>query len=83
LAGHSVKPPKAKPKFQSFGHELAQPLDLDGHSVKPPKAKPKVQRKKEHPTLFHAQNNPSNPTAKILLVFYFYFYEKILTAYLP
>jgi hypothetical protein len=40
-----------------------------GHGVKPPKAKLKVQRKKEHPTLFPAQNNPSNPMAKILSIF--------------
>jgi hypothetical protein len=44
-----------------------------GLSVKPPKAKPKVQRKKEHPNLFTAQNNPSNLTAKIFVIFlYFY-----------
>jgi hypothetical protein len=41
--GHSAKPPKAKSKVQTLGHELPRPLDLDGHSVKPPKAKPKVQ----------------------------------------
>jgi hypothetical protein len=45
-------------------------LNLDGHSVKPPKAKPKVQRKKEYPTLFPAQNNPSNLTAKIMSIFF-------------
>jgi hypothetical protein len=66
LAGHSVKPPKTKPEVQTFGHELPWPLDLDGHSVKPPKFKPKVQRKKEHPTLFPAQNNPSNLMVKTL-----------------
>jgi hypothetical protein len=61
-----VKPPKAKPKVQTFCHELPQPLDLDGRSVKPPKAKPDVQRKKEHPTLLPVQNNPSNVIANIL-----------------
>jgi hypothetical protein len=61
-----VKPPKAKPKVQTFGHELPWALDLDGHNVKPPNAKPKVQRMREHPTFFLAQNNPSNLTAKIL-----------------
>jgi hypothetical protein len=61
-----VKPPKAKPKVQTSGHELSWPLDLDGHSVKPPKVKPQAQRKKEHPTLFIAQNNPSNLMTKIL-----------------
>jgi hypothetical protein len=44
--------------------------------VKLPKAKSKVQRKKEHPTLFVAQNNPSNPTANILSIFIFIFMEK-------
>jgi hypothetical protein len=47
--GHSVKPSKAKPKVQTFGHELPRPLDLDGHSVKPPKAKPKVQTQRNIP----------------------------------
>jgi hypothetical protein len=65
-----VKPPKAKPKVQTFGHELPQPLNLDSCSVKPPKAKPKLQTQTpnsmEHPTLFFAQNNPSNLTTKIL-----------------
>jgi hypothetical protein len=42
-----------------------------GSGVKPPKAKPKVHRKKKHPTLFRAQNSPSNLTAKILSVFDF------------
>ena len=58
-----------KGQVQTFGHELLRPLNLDSHSVKPPKAMPKVQWKKDHPTLFHAQNNPSNLTVKILLVF--------------
>jgi hypothetical protein len=40
--------------------------------MKPPKAKPKVQRKKDHPTLFPAQNNPSNLTAKISSTFDFF-----------
>jgi hypothetical protein len=72
LASHSLKPPKAKPKVQTFGHEFSQLLDLDGHNVKPSKAKPKVQRKKVHPTLLCAQNNPSNLTTKILSnIFYF------------
>jgi hypothetical protein len=44
---------------------------LAGHSVKPPKAKPKVQKKEEYPTLFLAQNNSSNLTAKILSMIYF------------
>jgi hypothetical protein len=48
-AGHSVKPPKAKPKVQTFGHELPRPLDLDGQRVKPPKAKPKVQTQRSMP----------------------------------
>jgi hypothetical protein len=65
----SVKAPKTKLKVQTFGHELSWPFDLDNHSVKPPKAKPKVQRLKEHPTLSFIQDNPSNLTAKILLVF--------------
>jgi hypothetical protein len=34
--------------------------------VRPPKAKPKVQRKKERPTLFLVQNNPSNLATEIL-----------------
>jgi hypothetical protein len=67
-----VKPPKAKTKFQTFGDELPRPLDLDGHSMKTSKAKSKVQRKKEHPTLFLAQYNPSNLTAKILSMFDFF-----------
>jgi hypothetical protein len=50
-AKHNVNPPKAKPKVQTFGHELPRPLDLDGHNVKPPKAKAKLQRKKVYPTL--------------------------------
>jgi hypothetical protein len=68
-----MKPPKAKAKVQTFGHELPYPLDLDGHNVKPPKAKPRVQRKNEHPTLFPVQNNPSNLTAKILSLLKFIF----------
>jgi hypothetical protein len=71
-----VKPPKAKPKVQTFGCELPQPLDLDNHGVKPSKAKPKVQREKEHPTLFIIKNSPSNPTVKILSVFCFIFMKK-------
>jgi hypothetical protein len=39
--------------------------------VKLPKVKLKVQRKKEHPTVFLTQNDPSNPTAKILSMFGF------------
>jgi hypothetical protein len=74
--GHNVKPPKAKPRVQTFGYELPWALDLDGHSLKPLKAKPKAQRKKEHPTSVPAQNNLSNLTAKILSVFCFFFYEK-------
>ena len=42
-AGHSVKPPKAESKVQTFGNGVSRPLKLDGHSVKPPKAKSKVQ----------------------------------------
>jgi hypothetical protein len=45
--------------------------------LKPPKAKPKVQRKKEHPTLFAAQNSSSNIMAKILLVFDFFNEEEL------
>jgi hypothetical protein len=40
---------KAKPKVQTFGHELSRPLDLDGHSVKPPKVEPKVQTQRSMP----------------------------------
>jgi hypothetical protein len=71
LVGHCGKPPKAKPKVQTYGRELPPPLDLHNYGVKPPKAKPKVQRKKEHPTVFLAQNNPSNLTAKILSMIHF------------
>jgi hypothetical protein len=61
---------KAKSKVQTFGHEFSWSLDLDSHHVKLPKAKSQVQRKKEkHPTSFPIQNNPSNITVKILLVF--------------
>jgi len=49
---------------------------VDGYNVKPPKAKLKVQRKKEHPALFHVQNNLSNLTAKILFVFFLFFLMK-------
>jgi hypothetical protein len=34
-----MKPSKAKPKVQTFGHEIPGPLDLDNHILKPPKAK--------------------------------------------
>jgi hypothetical protein len=76
-AGYNVKPPKVKPKVQTFGHELPRPLNLDGHSLKPPKAKPKVQRKKEHPTLVLAENIPSNLTAKTLSMFEFFMEKNI------
>jgi hypothetical protein len=61
-----VKPPKAKRKVQTFGHELPRPLDSDGQSVKPPKGQAQSPNSNEHATLFLAQNNPSNLTAKIL-----------------
>jgi hypothetical protein len=53
--------------------EILELKPLAGSSVKP-----KVQThsmKKEHPTLFPTQNNPSNLTAKILSMIDF-FYEK-------
>jgi hypothetical protein len=62
-----VKLSKDKPTVQTF---------LDGHMVKPQKAKPKVHRKKEHPILFPAQNNPSNLMAKILSMFDFFMEKK-------
>jgi hypothetical protein len=48
---------------------LPQSLDLDGHIVKPLKAKPKAQRQKEHPTLFHVQNNPLQSNGQDLVSF--------------
>ena len=52
-AGHSVKPPKAESKVQTFGNGVSRPLKLDGHSVKPPKAKSKVQTHIIYQTSIH------------------------------
>jgi hypothetical protein len=61
-----VEGPKKWAKIIKNLYELEPSV---GHSVKLPKVKPKVQSEKEHPALFLAQNNPSNLTAMILLVF--------------
>jgi hypothetical protein len=66
--------------------EILELEPLVGPSVKPPKVKPKVQThsmKKEHPTLFPTQNNPSNLTAKILLMIDLFYGKKKLTASRP
>jgi hypothetical protein len=49
---------------------------LAGHSVKPPKAKPKVQRKKKHPIVFPAQNNPLQSNGQDLISFFNIFMKK-------
>jgi hypothetical protein len=71
-----VKLSRANLEVQSFSHELSLSLNLDDHNAKPPTAKPKVQRKKEHPTLFLAQNKSSNLTTKILSMLDLSFYKK-------
>jgi hypothetical protein len=47
-----------------------------GHILNPLKAKPKVQREKEHPTFFLAQNGPSDLTIEVLLVFGLFLMER-------
>jgi hypothetical protein len=70
-AVHSVRPTKAKPKVQTFGHELPRPFNLDGHSVKPPKAKSKVQTHGGATHFISCPKQPFNLTAKILSIFLF------------
>jgi hypothetical protein len=64
LARHSVKPPNAKLKVQTFGHELPRPLNLDGHYVKLPNGKSKG--RSDIPLYSMPKTTPPNLTVKIL-----------------